>query len=675
MASPKLDEAARHLNWFEETTTSAGDARLEETKTTPLFSHKVAATISNGQTDLNLEKENSIFPQYGLLGKRQATYEGATETEESNSADNLIYANVNAPWSTFICGSQGGGKSHTMSCLLENALQQNSGAGLLPNPLSGIIFHYDAFTGVTSHQVCEAAYLCSAGIPVRVLVSPSNRFAMENIYTNLPGLTGPAPEVIPLYLSERQLNISNMITLMNVDQTSAHTPLYLEVLFRILREMAEESQGRPGLDYSDFVRRLEAENFSREQSTFLNLRLRLLESFMVPKAPAGATKLERPDPWDFCPGTLTIVDLSDPFVSSNDACALFSICLSIFLGRRNQGGCIVALDEAHKFLTSSSAALEFTNVLTSVIAQQRHIATRVVIATQEPTLSPRLLDMCNVTIVHRFLSPAWFETLRSHLAGAGLTDKNVMHIFNTIVGLKTGQALLFSPTAILDITSPPAAGLTDTKADLIELKAKYIRIRIRKRITADGGKSLLAYDQDKPTPPSDFTPGPSSGDYTDSTGGENSLSTSPTEPKFNHPPSVTYGQRHTPSSPSQARVQPNEPNPEGKGLAFRDAGRVSNVPQTKGKTAITKGSHQSSQQRSPNDKDAEWKAKMLLQDEEHQIQALQSLQEELRLTKLHPEDNIGHHKVQRRQQTKERWQWLKGKREESNKQRRKKASS
>lgn len=531
MSPQSQDEQNRHLSWFQESTTQRDDGRLQETKTTPLFSLKIANAINSGQTNLDLGHETSIFPQYGMLGMRQATYEGLVETAEVKAADNLIYANINAPWSTFICGSQGSGKSHTLSCLLENSLLQNSNMGLLPHPLSGLVFHYDKFTGVTSHQVCEAAYLSSSAIPVRVLVSPSNRFAMEAAYKNLPGLNGPAPEVIPLYLSERQLNITNMITLMNVDQTSGYSPLYLEVLFRILREMAEESQGRPGINYADFVRRLGAENFSKEQQTFLNLRLRLLESFMVPKVTAGTKQPKRPNPWDFRPGTLTIVDLSDPFVSSNDACALYNICLSLFLGGRNQGGCIVALDEAHKFLNSSAAAMEFTDALTSVIAQQRHIATRVIIATQEPTLSPRLLDLCNVTIVHRFLSPAWFDTLRSHLAGAGLTNENVMRMFDTIVGLKTGQALLYSPTAMLDVSTQCDQGQLGAKAELMPLKAKYIRIQIRARITADGGKSILASDQDKQILLSNSTRGPSSQAPTQSATDESDSSTDLTEPE------------------------------------------------------------------------------------------------------------------------------------------------
>lgn len=141
--------------------------------------------------------------------------------------------------------------------------------------------------------------------------------------------------------------------------------------------MAVESQGAPGLDYDAFRKRIGAEALTGQQIAPLKLRLDLLESFMdrpsmeerqkapifpdskagrqtrtkwfvqkaqessIEKQPAGRA-------WDFEPGTLTIVDLSCPFVDESSACALFSICLDLFLESRNTASRIVALDEAHK---------------------------------------------------------------------------------------------------------------------------------------------------------------------------------------------------------------------------------------------------------------------------------------------------------------------------------------
>lgn len=357
MADPEVAEYNRHLT-FIDTVDSFGQSNddeeeVRELASTPLFTSKVRSAIKErgAGTERLLEPPNP-FPQYGLLGLRQGTYspEGYMPASFRNE-DNLVYANMNAPWSAFICGSQGGGKSHTLSCLLENALLP-SPAITLPNPLAGLVFHYDKFTSTTTTQLCEAAYLCSSGLPVRVLVSPSNYHNMARLYSDLPGLPsgGQRPRVMPLYLQEHQLNISNMKTLMAVADGSHSSPLYIEVLFQILRDMAMEGQGRPGVDYLEFKRRLGNAGFSRDQNGPLKLRLQLLESFLDPSTSQdrGAGLPPSSNIWDFEKGSLTIVDLSDPFVNENDACALFSICLTLFMECRGQGGRIVALDEAHK---------------------------------------------------------------------------------------------------------------------------------------------------------------------------------------------------------------------------------------------------------------------------------------------------------------------------------------
>jgi hypothetical protein len=128
--------------------------------------------------------------------------------------------------------------------------------------------------------------------------------------------------------------------------------------------MATENQGAPGLKYSDFKSRLEGAGFTGAQAGPLNLRLQLLEAFMetLPK-PGAPAKPEMTDIWQFEKGSLTIIDLSCPFVNENDACALFSICLSLFMEGRSIGGRIVALDEAHKVTSNFSTTLRGTNII------------------------------------------------------------------------------------------------------------------------------------------------------------------------------------------------------------------------------------------------------------------------------------------------------------------------
>ncbi|KAH7014151.1 uncharacterized protein B0I36DRAFT_255422, partial [Microdochium trichocladiopsis] len=441
----------------------------------PLFS---VAARTLAETPARRESTSrGLVPQYGLIGLCE-------DVDELNPSpeDQLILANLNVPWSAFICGSQGAGKSHTLSCLLESCLIQNNPTGTLSHPMAGLIFHYDTFSSSTATQVCEAAYLCSSGIPVKILVAPSNIWAMDRMYSDLQGLPEgcPRPQIVPLYFDDSKLNISRILKLMAFNPTGKAAPLYMEIVMRIIREIAME--GSP-FTYSLFRQRLADTPLMRDQEVALNMRLELLDSFLTPKLTPHSTKpaAAEQDIWAFQPGTLTIVDLSDPFLSADDACSLFSMCLSIFMQERSNCSRVVALDEAHKFLTQSGAAEVLTEELTSIIRQQRHVSTRVLIATQEPTLSPKLIDLSNATFVHRFSSPAWYGTLKGHLAGRKQED-----VFRSITELQTGEALVFCPTAQMLVPGEKNIGR------LQALGPRHMRLRVRKRITFDGGVSLVA---------------------------------------------------------------------------------------------------------------------------------------------------------------------------------------
>ena len=145
-------------------------------------------------------------------------------------------------------------------------------------------------------------------------------------------------------------------------------------------------------------------------------------------------------------------------------------------------------------MTGTASAENFTENLLQVIRQQRHLATRVIIATQEPTISPKLLDLSSMTIVHRFTSPEWLLALKSHLAGVSTADgecrRDVREIFRTIVNLEAGQALLFSPSAVLDFAGDEEDEATTSVTT--KLGMGYLKIRVRKRLTADGGRSIMA---------------------------------------------------------------------------------------------------------------------------------------------------------------------------------------
>lgn len=144
---------------------------LEESEVsgTPIFTESVRQHGNNASTS-----NGEIFTQYGLLGGDVAKLHASKDMKLDIENDPRVFYNIKAPSSVFICGSQGSGKSHTLSCLLENCLIPTD-ANTLPRPLTGILFHYDPFFSDNRGQRCEAASISShAGVKVRVLCPPTN---------------------------------------------------------------------------------------------------------------------------------------------------------------------------------------------------------------------------------------------------------------------------------------------------------------------------------------------------------------------------------------------------------------------------------------------------------------------------------------------------------------------
>jgi hypothetical protein len=275
---------------------------------------------------------NDLVPQFGLLG--------CLAHQDLSLLSSQLFFNTNVPVSTFICGVQGSGKSHTTSCILENAVIPSPHLGQLESPVSTLVFSYGEWSsGGAGFNISEATYLAAPSkvMPghqvkrITVLTSPSNP-AINRLYQRHPNV-----RIIPFRLKAKTLDISALRTLMAIDEKST-VPLYMAKVESILRSIAAKSMDG-SLDYIKFKQALKLESFDPTQTNMLEMRLNLLESFLdlTDKAPQP----------DFLPGEITIMDLSDAFVSPNTACILFKLGLERFLQCAAPGK-LVVLDEAHK---------------------------------------------------------------------------------------------------------------------------------------------------------------------------------------------------------------------------------------------------------------------------------------------------------------------------------------
>jgi len=168
----------------------------------------------------------------------------------------------------------------------------------------------------------------------------------------------------------------------------------------------------------------------------IKLRLDLLDAFIHPSAPDIQSY--------FTAGGLVLVDLTDPFLDSLTAAVLFDIVLGAFTQWQTLCGKLVVLDEAHKYLVNSDSA-RLTQSISNIIRLQRHLATRVIIATQEPTVIPAtILDLSSTIICHRFSSPAWCTHLARHVS----TSSESADWYQQVMLLGTGEALVFFPRCL-----------------------------------------------------------------------------------------------------------------------------------------------------------------------------------------------------------------------------------
>jgi hypothetical protein len=66
-------------------------------------------------------------------------------------------------------------------------------------------------------------------------------------------------------------------------------------------------------------------------------------------------------------------------------------------------------------------------------------------------------------------------------------NRTARRIFNEVVRLKVGETLLFAPSAAVNLDAEDGGDLR-----LQKLGAGFLKIRVRSRLTADRGKTVMA---------------------------------------------------------------------------------------------------------------------------------------------------------------------------------------
>ncbi|KAH9173436.1 hypothetical protein EDB89DRAFT_730085 [Lactarius sanguifluus] len=485
--SPKGSSVSRSLtrNLTEESQLTSVAGNVDGNDLDNDHEFKTAPLLTRGA--YRTKKMRQAIGQYGVFGNiTESRLPQAMSMQDDEFS--RLYLNTNTPFSALVCGVQGSGKSHTVSVILENMFVTGCPAlGQLVKPLSGLILHVGE-TGSCSAP-CEAAYVGVSTVnnamppTVVVYVAPSSLKRMRQVYSRL----GKNVEVKPLYFSPSELDAAAFLSLMAVN-SSDHAPLYMQTVLSILRELGDD------YTYTAFMARIEEQkkDMNPAQKAGLKQRLDLLMTFTQPagkpKSPSKARNISTVEEQRFASGRVTIIDLSDPFVDSAMAGAIFEICIRLFQRANVDTGKVLVVDEAHKYLSDASTPTGLTRALLSLVRQQRHMSMRVIVSTQEPTVLPSaFIALCSLIILHRFASSAWWEHLKKHIPATMSSDDS----FDRVVTLKTGEALVCCPTGVY-VGTEPGSGSEGVKIKLLRFSRNFLVVRTRRRVTADGGVSLMA---------------------------------------------------------------------------------------------------------------------------------------------------------------------------------------
>lgn len=311
--------------------------------------------------------------------------------------------------------------------------------------MTALVLHYDQ----NVQSICEATGLatpapnlvrlldgargwCLPPSKLLVLVSPSNYHQRKRFY-------GDKFVVKPLLFSWSSLSADHLKKLMRVKETDQQ--LYVAALLDLLRRYQRQAKVP---DFRAFISQVQHMCKLPGQAAALGQRVTLLNSLIYESDENADIRSDSSSvlaALQSHSGGMVVVDLTDPLLARDEANGIFQVIVEQFRTAPRkpgqQGGRILALDEAHKFM-SGTASDGLSNAIVDVARLMRHDGLRLAVSTQSPaSLAPELLELVSVAVLHRFHSRDWFQHLGSKIA---LEPQH----FEQLVRMPPGEALVFA---------------------------------------------------------------------------------------------------------------------------------------------------------------------------------------------------------------------------------------
>jgi hypothetical protein len=430
----------------------------------------------------------SAFAEAALLGERVNCGHSWAASDSAAASASEIYLNTHEPFCLATVGVQGGGKSHTMACVLESCLvpMLEDDVVRLHAPMSALVLHYDQ--NVTS--VCEATGLISPHPALQRLLAarqlgaapclPRDKMVVlvsPSFYRQRRAFYGDYCTVKPLLFRWHTLTADHIKRIMRIKD--GDNQLYVAAMLDLLRRYQRDAVVPA---FADFLAQVKETCKLNGQRGPLEQRMALLESLVAESALNADIRADGADLYSSCqPGTLAIADLTDPLLAAEEANGIFQVLTEQYRALPLRGcGKLLALDEAHKFM-DGVAGDGLSEAIVAVARLMRHDGMRLAVSTQSPlALAPELLELVTVAVLHRFHSRDWFTYLAKKLP---LSD----HAALELATLQPGHALAFASRSHLQ--GALTAGQQPADAGTDGLGIHVFPLRVRGRITADRGAS------------------------------------------------------------------------------------------------------------------------------------------------------------------------------------------
>lgn len=221
---------------------------------------------------------------------------------------------------------QGGGKSHTLGCVLEACLVPCPEESIvrLNRPMSAVVLHFDP----SPASICEVTGIISpsprlyGAAPSRCL--PRDRMVVlvsPTFYHQRRAFYGDYCEVRPLLFSWASLTADHLRRIMRVDE--GDNQLYVASMLNVLRGF-QRGGSLPGFEI--FLETVNRVCNVKTQNAPLMQRLELLQSLVRESRVNAPLAHVATDLADACSaGGCVIVDLTDPLLSSAEANGIFQV--------------------------------------------------------------------------------------------------------------------------------------------------------------------------------------------------------------------------------------------------------------------------------------------------------------------------------------------------------------